>query len=65
MGSNEIIAEGIFANLKLYVTEHRLLFDIKKTLISLKDPSCRDIPPVDDYDEKYFNKFFLDLGYDI
>ncbi|ACJ73656.1 outer membrane protein (plasmid) [Borreliella afzelii ACA-1] len=34
MGSNEIVTEGIFANLKLYVAEHRLLIDIKETLIS-------------------------------
>ncbi|WP_215538927.1 P52 family lipoprotein [Borreliella bavariensis] len=61
-GSDEIITEGIFSNLRLYVAEHRLLVDIKKTLISLKDPNYRDVPPVPDYNEEYFNKFFLDLG---
>ncbi len=29
-GPDEIVAEGIFSNLKLYVAEHRLLVDIKK-----------------------------------
>ncbi|AJY73080.1 hypothetical protein BAFK78_I027 (plasmid) [Borreliella afzelii K78] len=63
MGSNEIVTEGIFANLKLYVAEHRLLIDIKETLISLKDANYRNVPPVGkDYNEENFNKFFLDLG---
>ncbi|WP_419253694.1 P52 family lipoprotein [Borreliella afzelii] len=63
MGSNEIVTEGIFANLKLYVAEHRLLIDIKETLISLKDPNYRNVPPVGKgYNEENFNKFFLDLG---
>ncbi|WP_420025405.1 P52 family lipoprotein [Borreliella valaisiana] len=61
-GPDEIVAEGIFSNLKLYVAEHRLLVDIKKTIISLKDPNYRDVPPVPDYNDEYFNKFFLDLG---
>ncbi|WPM06343.1 P52 family lipoprotein (plasmid) [Borreliella sinica] len=62
--SDEIVNEGIFSNLKLYATEHRLLVDIKKTLYDLKDGSGRDVPPVSDYNEEYFNKFFLDLGSD-
>ncbi|WP_215536284.1 P52 family lipoprotein [Borreliella bavariensis] len=62
MGSEEIVTEGIFSNLKLYVAEHRLLVDIKNTIISLKDPNYRVVPPVYDYNEEYFNKFFLDLG---
>ncbi|SCW42284.1 hypothetical protein SAMN02983004_01057 [Borreliella japonica] len=62
--SSEIVTEGIFSNLKLDVAEHRLLVDIKNTLISLKDPNYRDVPPVPDYNEEYFNKFFLDLGSD-
>ncbi|WP_458322032.1 P52 family lipoprotein [Borreliella burgdorferi] len=62
MGSDEIVTEGIFSSLKLYASEHRLLVEIKKTLISLKDPNYRDVPPVRDYNEEYFNKFFLDLG---
>ncbi|ACN93335.1 outer membrane protein (plasmid) [Borreliella finlandensis] len=62
-GSDEIITKGIFANLKLYIAEHRLLVDIKKTLDGLKYGSGgRDVPPVSDYNEEYFNKFFLDLG---
>ncbi|WP_419178606.1 P52 family lipoprotein, partial [Borreliella garinii] len=32
MSSDEIVTKGIFSNLKLYVVEHRLLVDIKKTL---------------------------------
>ncbi|MCD2401583.1 P52 family lipoprotein [Borreliella bissettiae] len=59
---DEIITEGVFSNLRLYAAEHRLLVDIKKTIISLKDPNYRDVPPVPDYNEVYFNKFFLDLG---
>ncbi len=62
MGSDEIVTEGIFSSLKLYASEHRLLVEIKKTLISLKDPNYRDVRPVRDYNEEYFNKFFLDLG---
>ncbi|WP_187983512.1 P52 family lipoprotein [Borreliella bavariensis] len=62
IGSDEIVADGIFDNLKLYMTEHNLLVDIKKTIISLKDPNYRAVPPVDDYNEEYFNKFFLELG---
>ncbi len=62
MGSDEIVTEGIFSSLKLYASEHRLLVEIKKTLISLKDPNYRGVPPVSDYNEEYFNKFFLDLG---
>ncbi|MCD2413710.1 P52 family lipoprotein [Borreliella burgdorferi] len=64
MGSDEIVTEGIFSSLKLYASEHRLLVEIKKTLISLKDPNYRDVLvlPVRDYNEEYFNKFFLDLG---
>ncbi|MBB6043501.1 P52 family lipoprotein (plasmid) [Borreliella yangtzensis] len=67
-GPNEIVTEGKFSNLKLYVPEHRLLIDIKKTLIrlkdpiSLKDPNYRGVPPVFEYNDEYFNKFFLDLG---
>uniref|UniRef100_UPI003B224A78 P52 family lipoprotein n=1 Tax=Borreliella californiensis TaxID=373543 RepID=UPI003B224A78 len=61
-GSEEIVTEGIFSNLKLYVAEHRLLVDIKKTIDNLKDPNYRPVPPVIDYNEEYFNKFFLDLG---
>ncbi|MCR8876811.1 P52 family lipoprotein, partial [Borreliella burgdorferi] len=62
-GSDEIVTEGIFSSLKLYASEHRLLVEIKKTLISLKDPNYRDVVrPVSDYNEEYFNKFFLDLG---
>ncbi|WP_425337153.1 P52 family lipoprotein [Borreliella tanukii] len=61
-GPDKIITEGIFSNLRLYVAEHSLLVDIKKTIISLKDPNYRDVPPVIDYNEEYFNKFFLDLG---
>ncbi|XPC97837.1 P52 family lipoprotein (plasmid) [Borreliella japonica] len=65
MDSDEIVTEGIFANLKLYEAEHRLLIDIKNTIISLKDPNYRAVPPVgNDYNEEYFNKFFLDLGSD-
>lgn len=60
--ADEIVADGIFDNLKLYMTEHNLLVDIKKTIISLKDPNYRAVPPVRDYNEEYFNKFFLDLG---
>ncbi len=52
----------MFSNLKLYATEHRLLVDIKKTLYDLKDGSGLDVPPLPDYNEEYFNKFFLDLG---
>ncbi|WP_183224554.1 P52 family lipoprotein, partial [Borreliella spielmanii] len=26
------------------------------------DPNHRDVPPVPDYNEEYFDKFFLDLG---
>ncbi|OJH14582.1 membrane protein, partial (plasmid) [Borreliella bissettiae] len=59
---DEIITEGVFSNLRLYAAEHRLLVDIKKTIINLKDPNYRDVPPVPDYNEVYFNKFFLDLG---
>lgn len=32
MSSDEIVTKGIFSNLKLYVAEHCLLVDIKKTL---------------------------------
>ncbi len=39
-----------------------MLVDIKKTLYGLKDGSGRDVPPLPDYNEEYFNKFFLDLG---
>ncbi|WP_420025585.1 P52 family lipoprotein (plasmid) [Borreliella yangtzensis] len=60
--SDEIVSEGIFSNLKLYATEHLLLVDIKKTLYGLKDGSVSDVPPLPDYNEEYFNKFFLDLG---
>ncbi|MBB5141637.1 P52 family lipoprotein [Borreliella afzelii] len=66
MGSDEIVTEGIFANLKLYEAEHRLLIDIKgtlHTLHSLKN-GTREIPPLTDYNEEYFNKFFLSLGSD-
>ncbi len=45
MGSDEIVTEGIFSSLKLYASEHRLLVEIKKTLISLKDPNYRDVYP--------------------
>ncbi|WP_210359856.1 P52 family lipoprotein [Borreliella garinii] len=63
MGSNKIVTEGVFANLKLYVAEHRLLIDIKETLYGLKYGSGgHNVPPVDDYNEEYFNKFFLELG---
>ncbi len=62
MSSDEIVTEEIFSNLKLYVAEHRLLVDIKNTIISLKDPNYRVVLPVYDYNEEYFNKFFLDLG---
>ncbi|WP_418905599.1 P52 family lipoprotein [Borreliella japonica] len=65
MDSDEIVTEGIFANLKLYEAEHHMLIDIKNTIISLKDPNYRAAPPVgNDYNEEYFNKFFLDLGSD-
>ncbi len=43
MGSDEIVTEGIFSSLKLYASEHRLLVEIKKTLISLKDPNYRGV----------------------
>ncbi len=62
MSSDEIVTEGIFSNLKLYVAKHHLLVDIKNTIISLKDPNYRFVLPVYDYNEEYFNKFFLDLG---
>lgn len=39
-----------------------MLDDIEKTLYSLKNGSYPDIPPLPDYNENYFNKFFLDLG---
>ncbi|ACL34762.1 outer membrane protein (plasmid) [Borreliella garinii PBr] len=50
-GPDKIITEGKFSNLRLYVAEHRLLVDIKKTIISLKDPNYCDLPPVPDYNE--------------
>lgn len=56
------ITEGKFSNLKLYASEHRLLDNIKKTLYNLKYGSYPEIPPLPDYNEKYFDKFFLDLG---
>ncbi|AZA27454.1 hypothetical protein DB299_06425 (plasmid) [Borreliella bavariensis PBi] len=37
MSSDDIVTEGIFSNLKLYVAEHHLLVDIKKTLYVLQD----------------------------
>ncbi|WP_418905709.1 P52 family lipoprotein [Borreliella japonica] len=66
MDSDEIVTEGIFANLKLYEAEHRLLIDIKETLHTLSSlkNGTREIPPLTDYNEEYFNKFFLDLGSD-
>ncbi len=64
MGSNEIVTEGVFANLKLYVAEHRLLIDIKETLHTLHNlkNDNQKIPPLTDYNEEYFNKFFLEPG---
>ncbi|MGF7102126.1 P52 family lipoprotein [Borreliella kurtenbachii] len=62
MGSDEIVTEGIFSNLKLYASEHRLLVDIKKTLYTLQGLESREFPPLPYYNEEYFNKFFLDLG---
>ncbi|WP_325064359.1 P52 family lipoprotein [Borreliella bavariensis] len=66
MSFDEIITEGIFSNLKLYEAEHRLLIDIKETLHTLHSlKNCtREIPPLTDYNEEYFNKFFLSLGSD-
>ncbi|WLN24699.1 P52 family lipoprotein [Borreliella bavariensis] len=65
MGSNKIVTKGIFANLKLYEAEHRLLIDIKETLYGLKYGSGdHNVPPVDDYNEENFNKFFLELGFE-
>ncbi|OJH14564.1 membrane protein, partial (plasmid) [Borreliella bissettiae] len=60
--SDEIVTEGIFSNLKLYASEHRLLVDIKKTLYALQGLKSCEFPPLLDYNEEYFNKFFLDLG---
>uniref|UniRef100_UPI003B223F54 P52 family lipoprotein n=1 Tax=Borreliella californiensis TaxID=373543 RepID=UPI003B223F54 len=60
--ADDIITRGKFSNLKLYAAEHRLLEDIEKTLYILKDGRYPNIPPLSDYNEKYFNKFFLDLG---
>ncbi len=56
-GPDEVVTEGKFSNLKLYVAEHRLLVDIKKTISLKKDPNDRTVPPVSDYNEEYFNKF--------
>lgn len=61
MSSDEIVTKGIFSNLKLYVVEHRLLVDIKKTLYVLQGFKSSGPPPLT-YNEEYFNKFFLDLG---
>ncbi|WP_233464671.1 P52 family lipoprotein [Borreliella bavariensis] len=64
MGSNEIVTEGVFVNLKLYVAEHRLLIDIKETLHTLHNlkNDNQKIPPLTDYNEEYFNRFFLEPG---
>ncbi|AEL19511.1 outer membrane protein, borrelia PFam52 protein (plasmid) [Borreliella bissettiae DN127] len=62
MRADDIITEGKFSNLKLYASEHRLLDDIEKTLYNLKYGSYPEIPPLPDYNEEYFDKFFLDLG---
>ncbi len=35
MGSDAIVTEGKFANLKLYIAEHCLSIDIKETLYTL------------------------------
>ncbi len=61
MSSDEIVTKGIFSNLKLYVAEHRLLVDIKKTLYVPQGFKSSKCPPLT-YNEEYFNKFFLDLG---
>ncbi len=45
MSSDEIVTKGIFSNLKLYVVEHRLLVDIKKTLYSLQGFKS-SVPPL-------------------
>ncbi|KEO61962.1 P52 family lipoprotein [Borreliella garinii] len=62
MSSDEIVTEGIFSNLKLYVAEHYLLVDIKKTLYALQVFKSSEFLPPLTYNEEYFNKFFLDLG---
>lgn len=45
MSSDEIVTKGIFSNLKLYVVEHHLLVDIKKTLYSLQGFKS-SVPPL-------------------
>ncbi len=45
MSSDEIVTKGIFSNLKLYVAEHRLLVDIKKTLYALQGFKS-SVPPL-------------------
>ncbi|WP_031490429.1 P52 family lipoprotein [Borreliella garinii] len=59
MSSDEIVTKGIFFN--LYVAEHRLLVDIKKTLYAPQGFKSSEALPLT-YNEEYFNKFFLDLG---
>ncbi|ACL34988.1 outer membrane protein (plasmid) [Borreliella garinii Far04] len=61
MSSDEIVTKGILSNLKLYVAEHRLLVDIKKTLYAPQGFKSSECPSLT-YNEEYFNKFFLDLG---
>lgn len=65
ISSDEIVTEGIFSNLKLYVAEHRLLVDIKNTIISLKDPNYSVIPPVYDYNEEAQKVFWSENIYTI
>ncbi|WP_325064391.1 P52 family lipoprotein [Borreliella bavariensis] len=61
LSSDEIVTEGIFSNLKLYVADHHLLVDIKKTLYALQGFKSSYSPPLT-YNEEYSNKFLLGLG---
>ncbi|MCD2401600.1 P52 family lipoprotein [Borreliella bissettiae] len=62
MRADDIITEGKFSNLKLDASEHCLLDNIEKTIYNLKYGSYPEIPPLPDYNEGHFDKFFLDLG---
>ncbi len=61
MSSDEIVTKGIFSNLKLYVAEHRLLVDIKKTLYALQGLKSSEHPHWRIM-KSILIEFFLDLG---
>ncbi|WP_215536633.1 P52 family lipoprotein [Borreliella bavariensis] len=67
--SDELIIEGVFADLKLTTTENSMLNDMKRRLQNEKDRytslfenNVNGLLPEDYYNEAYFDRFFLSLG---